>query len=171
MTFEIERIKRLSKKLGFNAKLKFDIKCLKIRINNNWIGFENFITPEPIVIRDHEFARMALSYVLLDTGNLTDYLSLSAHFLEQFKKQIKDIRCKERIKLTYECNEIPTFVSLEKFTFKFFNSIFEAKLGFATKIDYFSVTEINIGIHSIRQFLNIIIPSNNCYYYHCRNYK
>ncbi len=175
MTLNIEDIKNLSRVLKSTDKLKFNIKHLKIRVKNEWKSFktstnESFKTPTHLEIRGHRFGKIPLTYVLLDTGNLTDYLSLGVHFLGQFKKELKHIRIEWRSKLTYRNEEITTLVSVEEFEFKLFDSRFISKIGFACQIDYWSLMEINIGINVIRQILNIIIPGEDCYYYHCRNH-
>lgn len=129
--------------------LRFPLNLLKIKINDNWQIFPkleiNFFL-EPYI--DGQ-----LKYVLFDTGNESGYIHLSFKHLKEFSIQSNyfDFLMKGRSKA----------ISNDEFLFKFDDRIiFKSKLGF-TKAPLLWYDRINIGIHSIIQFVSLIKSDQN----------
>jgi len=105
---------------------------------------------------------------LIDIGNEADYIVMSAYYLTTFKERIKEITVEKHVLEDFRGNIRFTEVSTEIFEFKLFNTIFKSKIGFTYQTSINALDIINIGINSIRQFLNIFFPidKKNYYYYH-----
>lgn len=94
---------------------------------------------------------------------------MSAYYLSTFKERIKDIITEKHVLEDFRGNKRVTEVSTEIFEFKIFNAIFKSKIGFTYHTSINALDIINIGINSIRQFLNIFFPVDNENYYYCYN--
>ncbi|MHA1283081.1 MAG: hypothetical protein ACTSQP_11300 [Promethearchaeota archaeon] len=168
MELNLLELKDNSFKLEY--KLRFPIKCLKINISNTWMNFNNFIT-SPLIIEGREYPRTKLEYVLLDTGNEAKYCILSGYYLEPFRRIIKDIKTEKQVIHNFRGSKIVTEVSIEEFEFKFLSTYFTSKIGFTYQTSLNAMNVINIGINSIKQFLSIIFPYDENYYFYCSNIK
>ncbi len=164
---EIDLNELKSQSFLFYDKLRFPIESLCIKINNKWKKFKNFISETIETDSGYKF-KTELKKLILDTGNEAKFIVLSAYYLETFKKKIQNIDVKEAIIEDFRGNQRITKVSLESFKFKLYHVYFYSKIGFTHPISLNTLEIINIGINSIKQFLNIIFRINSDNFYYCR---
>ncbi|MHA1292662.1 MAG: hypothetical protein ACTSQJ_08365 [Promethearchaeota archaeon] len=165
MSFNLSELKE--KSIKFLNKLRFPIESLEIRDGNIWKNFKNlsgiYKTP-----RGNKFS-LGLRDVLLDTGNEADYCLISAHFINDFRKNFLDLNYESKNIIGIRGNNIRILVSLEKQMFRLFEVKFYSKIGFRYDIDEDAINSVNIGINGIIQFLNIIFNISGENYYYCKN--
>jgi len=152
-------------------KLRFEIRFLSVLTSKGWDRLDKLEAEElneegekiPIILRD----------ILLDTGNEVGFCLTSTEFLEPFNKTFfnKELEFEERIIGSVKDNAIVAQATKINLKFKLFNTLFISKIGFADFNNQRRKSTINIGIHCINQFLNILFFENKTYYYFCSNIK
>ena len=163
---EINTAELKNHSVRFKKKLRLPIKNLKIKIGDNWKTFDNFISDTIETEGGHKL-KTQIKKVLLDTGNETEYVILSAYYLNIFKQKIKELKTEEHIIEDFQGNKRLTLVSIDVFEFELLKTHFYSRIGFTYQTNVNALDIINIGIKAIRQFLNIIFPYESNYYYYC----
>jgi len=163
---EINIKKLIKSSIKFERKLRFPLHVLTINLGKKRKDFSNFISNIIETGGGHKF-KTQLTEILIDTGNEAEYIIMSAYYLSTFKEKIKEIEMEKQVIEDFRGNKRLTEVSTEIFEFKIFNATFNSRIGFTYKISINALDIINLGINAISQFLNILFPANDEYYYFC----
>lgn len=165
---EINLTKLQESSIKFDKKLRLPLTTLSINIGEKRKNFISFIS-DVIEIESGRKFRTSLSEILIDTGNEAEYIVMSAYYLNTFKERIENISVEKHILEDFRGNKKITEVSMDTFEFTFFNATFKSKIGFTYQTSINALDIINIGINSMRQFLNIFFPIGPENYYFCDN--
>lgn len=115
----------------------------------------------PIILED----------ILLDTGNTLRFCLIA----QEFKQPINDLFFDGGLEFevkpigAIKDETINVEVTKKAYKFKLFNTYFISSLGFPSFINKRMKTTINIGIHAINKFLNLLFFRGPWYYYFCSN--
>ena len=151
-----------------DTRLRLPLNTLTIKSEEKTKKFSDFVSDIIETESGHKF-RTILSDVLIDTGNEAKYIIMSAYYLNTFKEKIEDTAFEKQIIEDFRGNKRLTEVSIKRFEFSLYNATFESKIGFTHQTSINALDIINIGIKSIKQFLNIFFPFDNKNYYYCQN--
>jgi len=151
---------------SFDDKLRFPISNLKIKIEDEWKGFNELTGIMELRSFDNN---IELREVMLDTGNENNACVLSKHYLNSFKEKIKNIDIESKPYSSSCSSKGDCLISQELFEFKLFDDIiFNSRIGFLSgTVSVYWCFSIYVGINSIMQFLNILLPYDSKKYYFC----
>lgn len=152
-------------------ELRFKTKHLSIATES---GYRSFAALEAIELMDNgEENPIELEDVLLDTGNNLRFCLIA----EEFKDPINELFFDNKLEFedksigAIKDQEVKVAVTSKAYKFKLFNTYFISSIGFPSVIHRRMKTTINIGIHSINKFLNLLFFRGSSYYYFCSNIK
>jgi len=155
----------------FPKKLRFISNKLSIYTKRGWESFEGLKTYE--VRPDGEIHPIVLEDILLDTGSETGLCQMALEFKEPFNDKFFNggLEFKEKPIGSIQDTLVYAQVTKTNYKFKLFNTRFISPIGFINFLNQRVKTTINIGIHNINQFLNLIFFKTPNYYYFCSNFK
>lgn len=155
----------------FPKTLRFKCKELSIYAKRGWESFEGFKAFE--IHPDGEMHSIILTDTLLDTGSETGLCQMALEFKDPFNDKFFDgeLEFRERTIGSIQETKVVAQVTEKNYKFMLFNTRFISPIGFIDFLNQRVKTTINIGIHCITQFLNLMFFKTPNYYYFCSNFK
>ncbi|KKM06966.1 hypothetical protein LCGC14_1738650 [marine sediment metagenome] len=155
-------------------ELKFPISELSIYRRETQKYYSIGELPSAIeVSSDGEKNPITLYNVFLDTGNTTSYCLIAEEFKTIIDKEIFDSTLRLRDGLISSISDKGSTIKISEnlFKFKLFDTTFGSQIAFLKYHPKSGAmkTQINIGLRSLRQFLNLLFYNGSKTYYLCSN--